>query len=64
MYSSSLHARFAKIICNDTYRAQSDNVVPNFKEYIDKIYALCNSQFFKELIQLCCCWSVRTHLIT
>ena len=36
-----------KKMCNDTYRAQSDNFVPMFKEYIDKIYALCNSQFLK-----------------
>ena len=37
-----LHARFAKKICNATYiyRAQSDNFVPTFKEYIDKIYAI------------------------
>ena len=31
--------------CNATYRAQSDHFLPKFKEYIDKIYALCNSQF-------------------
>ena len=31
--------------CNATYRAQSDNFLPKFKEYIDKMYALCNSQF-------------------
>ena len=30
---------------NATYRAQSDNFLPNFKEYIDEMYALCNSQF-------------------
>ena len=33
--------------CNATYRAQSDNIVPKFKEYIDQIYALCNSQLLK-----------------
>ena len=42
-----INARFTKKICNATYRAQPRNFVPNFKEYIDKIYALCNSQFFK-----------------
>ena len=42
-----INARFTKKICNATYRAQPRNFVPKFKEYIDKIYALCNSQFFK-----------------
>ena len=47
MYSS-IHACFTKEICHDTYRAQSDNFVPKFKEHIDKMYALCNSQFLKD----------------
>ena len=42
-----INARFTKKICNATYRAQPRNFVPKFKEYIDKTYALCNSQFFK-----------------
>ena len=45
MYSSRLHAHFTKKKCNATYKAQSDNFLPKFKEYIDKIYALCFSQF-------------------
>ena len=33
--------------CNAAYRAQSVNLYPSFKKYIDKLYALCNSQFLK-----------------
>ena len=43
MYSST--CVLYKKNCNATYRAQSDNFLPKFEEYIDKIYALCNSQF-------------------
>ena len=42
---ASINARLTKKICNATYRAQPHSFVPKFKEYIDKIYALCNSQF-------------------
>ena len=42
-----INARFTKKMCNATYRAQPRNFVPKFKKYIDKIYALCNSQIFK-----------------
>ena len=51
MYSSSLRARFTKEICNDIYIGPNYLIikfVPKFKEYIDKIYGLCNSQFLKD----------------
>ena len=51
MYSSTLRARFTKEICNDTYIGPNYLIikfVPKFNEYIDKIYALCNSQFLKD----------------
>ena len=46
MYSS--RCVLYKEISNNTYSAQSDNFVPKFKDYIDKMYALCNSQVLND----------------
>ena len=46
-YMRALQRKF--VMLHIIYRAQSDNlIVPiSFKEYIEKIYALCSSQFLK-----------------
>ena len=41
-YMYNVHARFTKKIYNAAYQ-----IICCFKKYIDKIYALCNSQFLK-----------------
>ena len=47
MYTSTCTCALYKKKCNATYMAQSVNLYLSFKKYIDKIYALCNSQFLK-----------------